>query len=101
MPSMQIEKDENGILHWTNRQEMHDWMNANVCVAVQIKHLPDNVVKYMADTERHPDFKTRNALLNEWANMGLYEGGIDWEAPEPPSGDAGLTVVEFKQESKP
>jgi hypothetical protein len=38
----------------------------------------------------------RRELRQQWANQGLYEGGIDWEAPEPPSGDAGLTVVELK-----
>jgi hypothetical protein len=30
-----------------------------------------------------------------------YEGGIDYERPEPPSGADGLVVVEFKEPSSP
>lgn len=42
--------------------------------------------------------KTPEQLREEWSNAGLYEGGIDWEAPGPPSGADGLTVVEFKED---
>jgi len=42
--------------------------------------------------------KSPAELRDQWANQGLYEGGIDYERPEPPSGADGLVVVEFKQE---
>jgi len=38
----------------------------------------------------------RRELRERWANQGMYENGLDWEAPEPPSGAEGLTVVEIK-----
>lgn len=47
--------------------------------------------------------KTPDQLRHEWSMQGVpdpykYDNGVDWEAPEPPSGDAGLTVVELKDE---
>lgn len=44
--------------------------------------------------------KTPDQLRQEWSNMGMYEGGLDWEAPEPPSGAEGLTVVELKDQAR-
>jgi hypothetical protein len=49
------------------------------------------------------DVITRDELRQKWIMQGepepfKYEGGIDYERPEPPSGADGLVVVEFKQE---
>jgi hypothetical protein len=47
-----------------------------------------------------PELKARD-LLVKWSQTGMYEGGIDYERPEPPSGADGLVVVEFKEPSSP
>jgi hypothetical protein len=41
---------------------------------------------------------SRDELVRRWSQTGMYEGGIDYERPEPPSGADGLVVVEFKEE---
>jgi hypothetical protein len=52
------------------------------------------------------DVITRDELRQKWIMQGepepfKYEGGIDYERPEPPSGADGLVVVEFKEPSSP
>jgi hypothetical protein len=50
--------------------------------------------------------KSPAELREEWTMWGWpepfkYEGGIDYERPDPPSGADGLVVVEFKEPSSP
>jgi hypothetical protein len=55
----------------------------------------------IAEIKSMDNLKSPQYLRQQWANQGLYEGGIDYERPEPPSGADGLVVVEFKEPSSP
>jgi hypothetical protein len=46
------------------------------------------------------DVITRDELRQKWTNQGLYEGGIDYERPEPPSGADGLVVIELNEDKE-
>lgn len=52
------------------------------------------------ETLKSPDQIREEWIMWGWQDVVEYEGGIDYERPEPPSGADGLVVVEFKEEKK-
>ena len=43
---------------------------------------------------------SRDELMRRWSQTGMYEGGIDYERPEPPSGADGLVVIELNEDKE-